>query len=257
MSIMHIVMYLIFALQLGLLSVWFPMRCKHLLKPWLTAENGTPDQLRRWRLASSANLLLLGSGIVLLLFSLTGWLVQPITTMLVFTTLQVLFLLTMRQWLPLAATIPAKRKASLQRRTVFDFITPLERLQAVGAIFGVPAVALILLKSGLWSKDIAQLWQLCAVGGFANLCLCVAIYRAVFRQRQHNRGSEAEQNLPMQLQIQYKVTQYLRALSELNLLLMLLLLLGTFGTQPEFLYIGISLLLQLMLVKSLSGKATD
>jgi hypothetical protein len=34
------------------------------------------------------------------------------------------------------------------------------------------------------------------------------------------------------------------------------LLLGIFGTQPELLYIGISLLLQLMLVKSSSGKTT-
>jgi hypothetical protein len=256
MSMMHVLMYLIFALQLALLSVWLPLRCQHLRMPWLLEDNQTSDHLKRRRLASLANLLLLSSGIVLLLLSLTGWLAQPVAPMFMFTTLQVLLLLVMRQWLPVAAAIPAKRKASLQRRSVFDFITPLERLQTILALFCVPALALILQKSGLWTKDIMQLWQLCAVSGLANLCLCAAIYSVVFRQRQHNQSIETEQTLPSQQKIQQKVSQYLSALIALNLLLMLLLLLGIFGTQPELLYIGISLLLQLMLVKSSSGKAT-
>jgi hypothetical protein len=257
MSLMHVVMYMIFALQLVLLSFWLPLRCQQLQKPWLLTDNPTSDRLSRRRLATFANLLLLSSGLVLLLLSLTGRLAQPVTTIFIFTTLQVLLLLAMRQWLPVAVAVPAKRKASLQRRTVLDFITPLERLQAICALLCVPGLALILLKSGLWTKDVAQLWQLCAVGSLANLCLCVAIYGAVFRQRHPRRAVAAEQTLPSQQQIQHKVSQYLRALTALNLLLMLLLLLGVFGTQPELLYIGISLLLQLTLLQSASGKAAD
>lgn len=256
MSMMHIVMYLIFALQLALLSCWLPLRCQHLRLPWVLEDHQTSDQLNRRRLAFLANLLLLMSGIVLLLFSLTGWLMQPVTPMFMFTTLQVLLLLAMRQWLPVAMAIPAKRKARLQRRSVFDFITPQERLQTILTLVCVPALAFILQISGLWIKDIAQLWQLCAVSGLANLGICVAIYRAVFRQRQHMRAIEAEQALPSLQKIQQKVSQYLTALTALNLLLMLLMLLGIFGTQPELLYIGISLLLQLMLLKSASGTAT-
>lgn len=255
MSMMHVLMYLIFVLQLALLSVWLPLRCQHLVNPWLDEEHPNSDQGRRKRLASIANLILLSCGLVLLMLSLTGWLEQPIPTIFVFTALQVLLLLAMRHWLPVALAMPAKRKASLQRRSVFDFITPLERLQTILALFCVPALALILQKSGLWSKDIMQLWQLCAVSGLANLCMCVAIYRAVFRQRQHSRSIGAEQNLPSQQKIQHKVSQYLSALVALNLTLILLLLLGAFGTQPEFIYIGISLLLQLMLLKSASAKA--
>jgi hypothetical protein len=257
MSMMHVVMYLIFALQLALLSFWLPMRCQHLLAPGLLAENGISDRLKRRRLVSLANQLLLGSGILLLLLSLTGWLAQPVTPIFMFTTLQVLLLLVMRQWLPVAAAIPAKRKASLQRRSVFDFITPLARLQTILAVFCVPALTFILQKSGLWTNDIAQLWQLCAVSGLANLCLCAAIYNVVYRQRQHNHSIETEQTMPSQQKIQQKVSQYLSALIALNLLLMLLLLLGVFGTQPELFYIGISLLLQLMLLQNSTGKAAD
>lgn len=257
MTMMQVVMYMIFALQLALLSVWLPLRCKLLLNPWSIAENPISDQGRRKRLVFLANLTLLSCGLVLLLFSVTGWLSQPVTTIFIFTALQVLLLLAMRQWLPVAMKLPAKRKASLQRRTVLDFIEPLARLQAMFALFCVPALAFILLKSGLWTKDITQLWQLCAVSGLANLCLIAAIYTAVFQQRQPMQGIAAEQALPMQLQIQRKVNQYLKALSALNLLLMLLLVLGIFGTTTELLFIGISLLLQLMLVPSLLGKATD
>ncbi len=257
MTMMQVVMYMIFALQLVMLSVWLPLRCQLLLNPWSSTEIAISDQGRRRRLAFLASLTLLSCGLVLLLLSLTGWLSQPVTIIFIFTALQVLLLLVMRQWLPVAMTLPAKRKASLQRRTVLDFVTPLARLQAIFAFLSVPALALILLKSGLWSKDITQLWQLCAVGGLANLCLFVAIYRAVFRQQQPMQGIAAAQALPIQLQIQHKVNQYLRALSALNLLLMLLLLLEILGARPELLFIGISLLLQLMLLPSLPNKATD
>lgn len=256
MSMMSGVMYFIFALQLMLFSVWLPMRCQHLQTPWSLSEHETSDRLMRRRLASVANLLLLGSGMLLLLLSLTGWYTPPVTIIFIFTMLQVLLLLAMRQWLPVAAALPPKRKASLQRRSVLDFISPLERLLAVIALLAVPGLSLILLQSGLWTKDIAQLWQLCAVSLLANLCLSVAIYRAVFWQKPPLQKNMAEPASPSELYIQRKVSRYLKALTALNLLLMIILLLGFFRTEPELFYISISLLLQLMLLRRAAGTAT-
>jgi hypothetical protein len=256
MSMMDGVMCFIFALQLLLFSIWLPMRCQLLLTPWSRSEHETADRLQRRRLASLANLLLLGSGIVLLMLSMTGWLTQPVTIMFIFTALQVLFVVAMRQWLPVAVTLPPKRKASLQRRSVLDFISPLERLLAMIALFGVPSLSVIMLQSGLWTKDTAQLWQLCAVSLLANLCLIVAIYGAVFWQKPYSQKAMAELALPSELHIQHKVNRYLKAIIALNLLLMSILLLGYFRTQPEVFYISISLLLQLMLLRRPSEIST-
>ena len=237
MTIMHVAINVIFALQLALLSVWLPRRCQQhkqqLNKPRLVL-------LFKW-----LHRLVLLAGSVLLLAQISGWIAFNISILLGFTSLQVLFLLVQRQWLQPAPIIPTLRKASLQRRSVLDYVPPADRLMSVSAVLIVPLLAYALAFTGHWALDTAKLWQLTAVGVLTNTVLFVAVYLTVFRKRRNFNDPDNEAALT-----QRKVHHYLKAIIGFNMLLVLFLLLGAFQTKPELLYILLSLSLQLMLLQT-------
>lgn len=244
MSMSHLVMYLLFTLQLLLLSLWLPQRCQQVLKTasdMLTTTANKRRQMLVW-----LNMLLLVSGIVLLVFGVTGRLAQPVPLLVIFTLLQVLLLLTIRQWLPNPPVLASKRKASLQRRTVWDFISVPERLLAVLSALSVPSLALFLAQTGLWFKDVSLLWQLVALSLLADLVLCVAIYLAVFRPKaQQNPNPELVEL--REVHIQRGVDRHLKSVTLLHLVLLMILLLSATHLESEWFFSGISVFIQLML----------
>ncbi|GAA0556064.1 hypothetical protein GCM10009098_24900 [Rheinheimera aquimaris] len=237
MTIMHIAINVIFALQLALLSVVLPRRCQQ--------HKRQPDKRLLQLGFTWINRLVLLAGSALLLAQITGWIVFNLAILLAFTGLQVLLLLAQRQWLQPAPILPTQRKASLQRRRVLDYVSPAVRVMSVSAVLVVPLLASALAFSGQWPMAMAKLWQLSAVGLLTNAILFFAVYFTVFRKRQNFNDVDNQTTL-----IQRKVSQYLRAILSFNMLLVLILLLGAFQTTPELLYILLSLSLQLMLLKT-------
>tara|TARA_Y100001963_G_scaffold69178_1_gene96327 strand:+ start:2619 stop:3365 length:747 start_codon:yes stop_codon:yes gene_type:complete len=237
MTIMHIAINVIFALQLALLSAVLPRRCqKHKQQP-------DKPLLQLWFKWINRLVLLIGS--ILLLAQISGWIVFNLAILLGFTSLQVLLLLAQRQWLQPAPILPTQRKASLQRRRVLDYVSLADRVMSISAVLVVPLLASALAFTGHWPMTIAKLWQLTTVGLLTNTALFFAVYFTVFRKR---RNFHAPDN--QTLLTQRKVNQYLRAIIGFNMLLVLFLLLGAFQTKPELLYILLSLSLQLMLLKT-------
>ncbi|WP_290612824.1 hypothetical protein [Arsukibacterium sp. UBA3155] len=246
MTIMHLAINVIFALQLALLSGWLPHRCQqqHPLQP-------NKPLLRvyfKW-----INRLVLLAGSALLLAQLSGWIALNISLLLGFTSLQVFLLLVQRQWLQPPPIVPTQRKASLQPRRVLDYVQPADRVMAVCAVLTVPLLAAILVISGNWAPDMAKLWRLITVGLLTNTALCAAVYFTVFRKRRNFDDTPELQ----QLQTQRKVNHYLKAIIGFNLLLVLFLLLGAFQAKPELLYIVLSLSLQLMLLQTRQRPSAD
>lgn len=245
MTLMHVAINVIFALQLVLLSVWLPRRCQ--LQHQQQADKPLVRLYFSW-----INRLVLVAGSALLLAQMSGWIVLNLSLLMGFTSLQVLLLLVQRQWLQPPAILPTQRKASLQRRSVLDFITPADRAMAVTAVLIVPLLASILLLTANWPLATAKLWQLTAVGLLTDILLFVAVYFTVFRKRRHFNDPDSQA-----LQTQRKVKHYLRAIIGFNSLLVLFLLMGAFQAKPELLYILLSLSLQLMLLQTAQRAATD
>lgn len=243
MTLMHVAINVVFALQLVLLSVWLPRRCQQ-------QQQADKPLVRLY--FSWINRLVLVAGSALLLAQMSGWIALDLSILMAYTSLQVLLLLVQRQWLQPPAILPTQRKASLQRRSVLDFITPADRVMAVTAVLIVPLLASTLLLTANWPLATTKLWQLTTVGLLTNISLMVAVYLTVFRKRQNFNDPDNHASLT-----QRKVKHYLRAIIGFNLLLVLFLLLGAFQTNPHLLYILLSLSLQLMLLQTGQRAATD
>jgi hypothetical protein len=246
MTMMHLAINVIFALQLALLSGWLPRRCQQHQK--LQPDKPQIRSFFRW-----INRLVLLAGSALLLAQLSGWIVLKLSLMMGFTSLQVLLLLVQRQWLQPPPIVPTQRKASLQPRRVLDYVPPAVRVMSVCAVLIVPLLASILVFTGNWALDMAKLWQLITVGLLTNTLLFVAVYFTVFRKRR-NFGDTADSQV---LLTQRKVKHYLKAIIGFNLLLVLFLLFGAFQPKPELLYILLSLSIQLMLLQTRQRSSAD